>query len=277
MRYISFLAVAALLSGCGVPDFKKFVELGGLRVLTIQVDNPEVAPGATVNVTPVISDLNDCRTVVATVQTCIDPGVSVGHQPVCDHPDAVNSSTTTINTTTLGANNTCTGAVNPISIQVPALPLVGPAYVQYNGIAYLFIYTLTDSTGVSVTAFKRIVVSNKPTKNTNPAINAVTSSGVPLNPANGFTTAILKLGISFAQAGETYNVMQPDGSLLGQTEELVNTWFYSEGSTKYQRTVGTDSNEMNMPDSHPNGRAFILVVVTHDGRGGDDYKIFTFN
>ena len=157
---------------------------------------------------------------------------------------------------------------------------IAPAYVQYNGVAYLVLYTISASDGSSVTALKRIVVSSKGAKNNNPTIGSVSSNGAALSAfpgTNAFTNAVLTLAPSFSAGAESYQVMQPDGSLVGQTETLVNTWFYSDGSTQFDRTIAGDSDEWTTPESHPSGRAAVIVLTTHDGRGGEDAKVFNFN
>lgn len=268
-------------SGCGIPNFTKFVQLGGLRVLTIKANTPEVDPtGVSVQLTPAISDLNGGgRTLTVNVQTCADTGVSVGGAPACTNPDTNN--TTTFSSTTLGSNNTYTGDGPVFTVNVPANPVnysVAPAFMQYNGVAYLVLYTISAPDGSTVTALKRIVVSSPAkTKNNNPAIGNVAANGAALAASNAFTSALLTLGISYTAAGESYQLMQPDGTLTTQTETLDTTWFYSDGSTEYDRTVNTDSNQWTPPDSHPSGRAAVLGVVTHDGRGGEDYQIYNFN
>jgi hypothetical protein len=249
-----------------------------LRVLTIKAlaDQGEVNPGATVTLQPVISDLNGGgRNLNVTVQTCVDPGVGYGVQARCVTPDS--TTTSSFSGTTLGANNTYTGEAPTFTVNVPALPLVRPLD-QYNGIAYLVIYTISAADGSSVTAFKRIIVTDpsKTAKNKNPAISNVTANGAPLAPSNTYSAAGQDLMPFFSAGAETYQLMNADGSFTTQTENLTTTWFYTDGTMKFQRTFDADMNHWD-PTPKGAGRGSALVVVTHDGRGGEDYQVFQFN
>lgn len=280
LRFGVLIACLGLLS-CNKDTFPKYAQLGDLRVLTIKAlaDQSEVNPGTTVTLQPVISDLNGGgRTLSVEIQACIDPGVSLGAQPQCAHPDTTTSSS--FATSTLSTGGTFTGDAPTFTIAVPALPLnfvIAPAYLKYNGVAYLIIYTVKAPDGTAVTAFKRLLVSDpsKTTKNKNPAIGAVTSAGAPLANSNTYSAAATDLGVTFTTGAETYQVMGSDGSLSTAKESLTTTWFFTDGTMKFQRTGNNDSNHWE--PSKPGTRAAAIVVITHDGHGGEDYRKFEFN
>jgi len=57
--------------------------------------------------------------------------------------------------------------------------------------------------------------------------------------------------VSPASSSETYQVMQCDGSFLTRTEEMLNTWFVSDGSFDYSKTTGSTENVWGPPGSKP--------------------------
>ena len=286
LHFILFtLTTSVLSSGCSKKNFTDYNILGDLRVLTIIVDQPEVNPGTTVNLTPVLSDLQGAgRTLNFSVQTCIDPGLGNGVKVTsCANPDVVNtqSGTTTI---PAGAGNTFTDAVAPFAVIVPAAPTIFASanpVQQFNGINYLVFYTLSiPGGGASVSSFVRVIVTaaSKVTKNADPTITSVNLNDSPIaSPITMPTVAGNLSVVSPAGASETYQVMRPDGSLLTLTETLVNTFFISDGSTQFQRTFGSDENLWTPPATKPSTRGGVVIVVTRDGRGGAGFQKIEMN
>lgn len=280
MKYL-ILGLFLVCVACNRTDFPKYSLVSGLRILTIKAmsDQGEVNLGTTVTLQPVVSDIGaGGRTLTATVTACLDPGNSIGEQPTCTNPDT--SSTSTFSTTTLSSNGTYTGAAPTFTVTVPAsLPVfsASPAYLRYNGVAYTVIYTLTAPDGNSTTAIKRIMISDsgKTIKNKNPAIASVTANGAALSATQAYSTSSLDLGIALSTGAETYQTMDPSGTLSSHSENVTTTWYFTDGEMKHQRTVGADSNHWDA--SKPSSRATALIVVVTDGRGGEDYSIFEFN
>ena len=174
MRLILCAMALLFLPTCGTSTLPTYVQLGDLRILTLQAQSnqSEVNPGTSgVTIQPVVSDINGGgRTLTVTVQTCADPGISLGAPPQCANVDS--TSTSSFSTTTLSVNSTYTGLAPTVTVNVPASPTnyaAATTVEQYNGVAYLVFYTLSASDGTSVTAFKRIMVSSpsKVTKNLN--------------------------------------------------------------------------------------------------------------
>jgi hypothetical protein len=83
--------------------------------------------------------------------------------------------------------------------------------------------------------------------------------------------------ISPASSSETYQVMQNDGSFLTRTEEMLNTWFVSDGEFDFSRTTGSTENLWTPPGSKPSNRGMVILVVTRDGRGGSTFRKIEMN
>lgn len=275
-----FILIPMLMAGCSNNSLPDYVKLGELRILTLKLDTPEASPGDTVKLTPVISDLNGKgRSLTYTVQTCPDPGVSFGLEAKCSVPD------TTLGPLAVGAltpnDATYTGLAPTFSVSVPQT-LLNQESLQNktNGVAYLILYTLTASDGATVTALKRVLVSlnSKSNKNTNPIIRAITGNSVALQTTpltNALPSAAVPLKATLSTE-ERIDQLKNDGSTQTSAETLVTTWFYTDGSTQYFRTIGSDSTQWTPPSSKPAGRPVSVVGVTRDGRGGVDFQILQF-
>jgi hypothetical protein len=265
------LSFCLLLSACGDDNFKKYVELGELRVLGLVASSPEVNPGVNVTITPWISHVNNTGTLRFSWQACVDPGISFGATPSCEG----NPTATTIQSadvTILGAGDTFTGAADGFTVAVPGTILLGrSATDSYNGVNFLVIYKLTDSTGKAVTAFKRIVVTEatKTPKNQNPTITDVLADGLVFSSLSAATKYNLSSQLSNPEA---YSQKRTDGSLVARVETLQSTWFYTEGEVKYYRTLNTETNDYTTPQSFPVGRASFVILSVRDGRGGQSFR-----
>jgi hypothetical protein len=273
-----------MMTNCSRDDLPKYQGLGDLRILTIVVSNPEVNPGDTVTFTPVLSDLNgQGRLINFAVQACIDPGVANGADPTCLNPDPVSIQTGTI-TIPAGASQTYTGPVAPFSLTMPdANTIFANRSVadQYNGVIYLVQYNISVPNGPAINSFLRVFVSDATTKtqkNQNPSITSVDLNDSPIPdtipmPASASNFRVL----SPLSSSETYTVMQNDGSFLTRTEEMLNTWFVSDGEFDFSRTTGSTENLWTPPGSKPSNRGMVILVVTRDGRGGSAFRKIEMN
>lgn len=279
---LSLFITLLMVAGCStnLPDY---VKLGDLRVLAMQANTPEVADtGATVTITPYVSDLNgNGRTLTYSYQTCLDPGVGLGATPICSTPVTGPTTFGPVGTT----RHTYTGAAPTLTITVPTGFLASSkepaAPNQFNGVAYLVTYKLASSDGTaSVNAFKRIMVSTNPNKNNNPSLSQVLSNTTALSVLPSLasypsTTVILSAAPSSTSA-ETYQVQQSDGSFKSETESLITTWFYSDGTLDQFRTENEAGDAWTPPQPHPSGHSTVFVVVLRDGRGGEDIQQIEF-
>jgi hypothetical protein len=278
-RFILVLIVAAVTTQCGnTNDLPKYQTLGDLRILTIVVSAPEANPGDTVTFTPVLSDLNgQGRAINFAIQACIDPGVANGADPTCQNPDPASIQTGTI-TIPAGASQTYTGPVTPFSLTMPDASTLfanRSAADQYNGVIYLVQYNISIPNGQAINSFLRVFVSTtaKTQKNQNPLIASVDLNDSPLPDSIPMPVSDSNFrAISPASSSETYQVMQFDGSFLTRTEEMLNTWFVSDGEFDFSRTIGSIENNWTPPGSKPSSRGAVILVVTRDGRGGSAFQ-----
>lgn len=262
--------------GCTDSKLPKYTDLSELRVLTLIADQPEVDPGATVTITPIISDINETSGLNYEAYGCIDPGVSLGAKPSCDGLSTksllAQGSITTASNTDMAEN--FTGQAPSFSAAIPNAILMfaqRSAPDQFNGVSYLITYSLTNSTGKNVFSFKRIIVSNKSAsdKNTNPTISNILSQGIALTnntfPISGKYTLQTEFSASTLQS---FPYKLADESIETRQEEITTTWFITDGSLKYFRSTNEDSNEFTAPDSLPLTRKSFLISVSRDSRGG---------
>jgi hypothetical protein len=167
---------------------------------------------------------------------------------------------------------------------VPATILTGRnAIDQANGVAYLLIYdlTATSSSGATQTvhSFKRVIASLRSSPNTNPSITGVTAGSATLQAfVSGITypapASEVSLAVQTSAAStQSFTALANDGSSRTLTETLTTTWFLSDGDIKFFRTTGSDANVYYPPNSKPTGHTPMFVVVTRDGRGGEDFLI----
>jgi hypothetical protein len=305
------LALTIGLGGCAKDNLPDYIQLGSLRVLALKADHPEVAPGASVTITPVVSDFALGRALTYSALGCVDPGVGYGAKPSCDGvPGAATLVPVGTAVGTIDSGKfTHTGAAPQFTVTVPSTILANRSAIdQFNGVAYLVVYTLTatssDGTASQVVSYKRIIASadaaaglshlaSGALRNSNPAL-----SGISAAPRTGGAQALSALvqGLSFpladtseiplspafgagtADAAEAYTLVGTDGTVRGLTETLTTTWFISDGSMAFYRTNGTDSDAWTPPSAQPktaagDSRGVFFVVVTRDGRGGESFQI----
>ncbi|MGK5087060.1 hypothetical protein WDW86_05840 [Bdellovibrionota bacterium FG-2] len=278
MRILSIFCAAAVgLLGCAKNDLPDYNVLGGLRVLAMKAAAPEVAPGDTTTVTPVVSDIAGAgRELTYVAVGCPDPGVSLGAKPSClGNPMRVE----------LGG-----GSFTPTA---PSFTQVAPAFTvavpvallemrstldQFNGVAYLMTYDISTSSGESVSAYKRLIVSDavsRPVKNSNPTLSGVLAGGGGLTALPAAKTA-LKVDAALTSGVESYDVLTSSGGSKTLQETLITTWFLSDGTVNHFRTVGADEVSYTPPEVLPTAHSVVLVAVIRDGRGGEDYWMASF-
>ncbi|MBI1859864.1 MAG: hypothetical protein HYR96_02975, partial [Deltaproteobacteria bacterium] len=243
--------------------------LSELRVVALKADQPEVAAGTTVTITPVVSDFKGGgRALTYSVSGCLDPA-SIGEQAErCDsRADRVEIAAST-GVTGLSSPH-YTGAINTFSVTVPPAVLTLASGVQKaNGWWYLVQFALTASDGATVTAVKRILVSNRGTVNTNPTLTSVIADGAALAT---LPTDRTTLSASVPAASkQSYTLTFSDGSTKSQDESLAVRWFITSG-TLTSATTGTEGTTDWQSPTAP----ATLVTVLSDGRGGTDYQIFS--
>ena len=139
----------------------------------------------------------------------------------------------------------------------------------FNGVSYLVQYTLTNNLGKSVSAVKRIIVSEsaKTSKNANPVTSDIFANGVTMTSLS--LSAVLKLSTDLnLTSAENYIFKNTKLEPAYLSEKLTTTWFVTDGETKFYRSSGVDTNEFTGPEQTPIGRSFYLLAITRDDRGG---------
>lgn len=271
MLHNTFLVTCIFLSACSKDDLPDFNKLENMRVLAFQVNTPEVNPGATVTVTPIISDIN-ATSLNYTAQTCLDPGISVGAEPTCESNPTKQVIASQVGLTIPGVAESWTGVADAFAVTVPAANIIFANKLtqeKYNGVSFLVEYILTNNLGTTLRTVKRIIVSDsaKTTKNTNPLVTQVYADGVVMNTLTLDTKVNVTTDLAMTSA-ESYLVQNGDGSTSSLTENLSVTWFITDGKTKYFRSENIKSNEYSTPVALPAGRSAYLIAVAKDDRGG---------
>jgi hypothetical protein len=278
--WISLVAVLCF-SGCGESGLPKSWKLDRLRVLALVANTPEVNPGATVTITPWVSDVQGVgRSLTYTAESCIDPGVSFGAEPTCQGNPSRVEIVKDAPITTLTAPS-YTGAADTFSVVVPLSPIIfaGRNEVdQWNGVPYLVLYSLRTAEGVVIRSFRRILVSTptKPTKNQNPQIQNQTTNDVVLTAGALVPGQATSLRVTLGAVGaETFVARRTDGSSVQSVEDLTVAWYSPEGSLKRTNVAQADPVEYT-PTTLPELSYTLIVSVLRDGRGGSAVVVTQF-
>ncbi len=272
MKHKIFILLSfSFLISCTKGNLPKFNQLEGIRVLAFQTNTPEVNPGATVTLNPIVSDIQ-ATSLTYTANACIDPGISYGADPNCESNPTKIVLATNVALTIPGAAESWTGLADSLNVTIPidAIIFAGrSAQETYNGVSYLVDYSLTNNLGQTVKSVKRILVSDsaKTSKNQNPITTQVFANGAAMTALSLSSKLNLTTDLTLASA-ESYILKNSNLVDQPQTEKLTTTWFVTDGETKYFRSVDLDSNEFTAPAQAPVGRAFYLLALTRDDRGG---------
>ncbi|RYZ73551.1 MAG: hypothetical protein EOP09_01725 [Proteobacteria bacterium] len=277
------ISLAVLLCSCGDDDLPKYELLDRFRVLAIQANTPEVSPGATVTLTPYLSDPSgQGRAIQYSVDGCVDLGVNLGAPPTCEgNPSRVPLVATT-STAGPGTAPHYTGAVSAVTLTVPqaALIFANPAsggarsaVDQYNGVNYLVVFRYQAGDEVLQT-FKRIIVSRRSVANANPVLTEIQFDGVSEAGASAPQTKTTLKSVVPAGSTETYSYQTTLGSLSQRSEELLVTWYASQGELLRTRTETEETNEYT-PNATPGSSSTTFVAVLRDDRGGLAIRIVT--
>ncbi len=259
---ISVVLVALTAVACSDDDLPKYSKLDSFRVLALKMDPPEVNPGSSVTITPWVSDpFGNGRNYTVTVQSCNDPGVSIGKEGTCETSSSKRDEYSTASETITGTVGT--GTTTPIVVTVPASALTGrSAAEQLVGVPYLVTFTIrANDNGEEQRTYTTILVSTKPSNlNANPDITAILGNGGSFSSV-GVDPIVLTPSFS-AQSREVYS---------GITEELTTTWFSNGGSIQRTRTINDAENKYT-PQAERPAEGLVLIAITRDGRGGLDVE-----
>ena len=264
-----------LFTGCSSSDLPDYNVLSSLRVLALQADHPEAHPGDTVVITPYVSDVYGAgRALNYSAEACVDPGTAYGAVPTCIGNPTRSVFATQLTATPLPSPGQPTGTTSTISVPIPSTMITGrSSQSSYNGISYLFLYTIVGGSE-TVTAYKHILVvdPSKMTLNNNPDVAGpidILFNGAASATVESLPSGDQSLSLQYAAgAQESYQVMNSDGSFQSLFEQLTTTWFITDGTEKQYRTINQGTTTWSPPSGEPAARKVVLVGVVRDGRGG---------
>lgn len=263
MKYSLFL-MFILLASCGGDSFNKVEVLKGFRILSVVTSTPEVSPGAVVSLQLYVSDTEGAgRSLNGTTISCIDPGISFGAKVNCDHDPLATPSPFVLNTASgdLAANLFTGLAADTVSVTVPATIFLGrSAREQFNGVSYIVIFNFTVD-GESVSAFKRIVATNRGTFNSNPSGSSVLLNGLAITSVPNKND---KLRVT-SSSQETFDYVNVDGNTETRTEEFAVAWFVTQG--KFDKPKSNVNETVKYLGNTPSA-ASLVVTILRDERGG---------
>lgn len=247
------LALVVALAGCGA-DFPNAALVDGLRLLGVQAEPPEAAPGQTVQLHAWVVDPSGAAIAVSWSACLLPPGGDGQLDPACITGDA--------DKVALGDGS------DPVVV-VPDVDRAAFGPPDPTGGVYLPIVLRVTAAGGAVDGVYLLRLLGTEPPNHNPRIGEV----YPLDP----TTAqpvhagdALALHPTFSgDSAELYDVPQPDGTLRSTKEIMTAQWFSTAG-TFQDETSGSDVFEKFTLDRHlpPAGSTIDIWIVGHDERGG---------
>lgn len=251
---------------CGDDKLKKVETLSSFRILAIESATPELTQttGLTVTARPYISDTNGAgRTIGAVVEGCIDPGISFGAEVTCEGNISKVSTTYSVNTSTLPNLNSGWGSYSS-ALSIPDTIFAGRTdREKYNGVPYIIIFKFTVD-GAEYKSFRRILITNRTTLNTNPTLSGFLLNGSTLTKPN--ENDYLSATVSTA---ENYNFVLVDGTTENRNETLSIAWYVSSGELNTAKTGASESVQYK---SSPPSSSLLLIGVLRDERGGVSVK-----
>ena len=261
-----FILLSILITSCGDDDFKKYAALSELRVLGIVSDTPEVGDtNETVSLTPIVSDVkNEGRVISIKVEGCVDPGIATGEEISCVGGDKYQLvSNTTVNLNTLLGATVYTGNLTAVDVTIPADILDGRSiFEQYNGIDYLVLFTFSVDEE-EIISFKRIRVSSRPIKNTNPTIDSISNLAMVATEQT--------LSATLGDSPEDFNFYNLTGEIEQGKEVYYLSWFTSSGEIENSQVYASESTKLSLASTLPNEA--VVVVMLRDGRGGSSFVV----
>jgi hypothetical protein len=262
------LAMTLLLScGCN-SNFDKASHISGLRVLGVRAEPPEVAPGATTTLTPLIFD---SVSETATIDWAFCTKSSGPSGPAID-PDCLNNETAPY-LVPLGSGLTITATVPMLTLSDFGAP------DETEGV-YLPVRARIRTPSDAIDAIYQLRIHLAPTvPNQNPTLTGLfqgDGTAMPLDektPVPVQANGQLMLHSGFTDASkESYPILDSMMNVKMVPETLSLSWYASAGSFS-DDSAGPDvpntyTADTNLPAS---GSAIDLFVVGRDDRGGIDW------
>ncbi len=261
MKNLLFFFSLLLFASCGEDKLKKVETLSSFRILAIETATPELTQntGLTITARPYVSDINGGRSLSAVVDGCIDPGISFGAEVTCEGNASKVSVAYSINTSTLPNLNTGWGSYSS-ALTIPDTIFTGRTdREKYNGVPYIIIFKFTVD-GVVLKSFRRILVTNRTTLNSNPTLSALLLNGSTISKPN--LNDYLSASVS---GSENYNTILADGSLENRNETLTMAWYVSSGELNISKASASESVQYK---TSPPSSQLLIIGVLRDERGG---------
>jgi len=311
MRPLPFLApgrgafvlvplLTTLLSACG-EEWRPGTYVGGMRVLAIRADPPELAPGAVARLSSVVVapsaaqktliwlacdpdpsqlDQSECAK-YATLEEAADLGdvssLPEGVKPLGFGTEAVYQAPANLFAQVASDDPRRTrGVLTVVLMMAVAAPLPAtPEELQ------ALMEKVRSGEIPSLLSIKRIRISEESVHNENPVLESVrlgdevlTGSGArptKVRPGQLYTL----VGNAAEGSAERFQQLDPFGNLVEKDEPLLVSWFSTAGLFSVTRTpAGDDSQRFIVPqpfDEPPAGGRVTLYAVLRDGRGGVDW------
>jgi hypothetical protein len=261
------LALVLMVSGCG-STFDPESHLSGLRVLGIKADPPEVAPGATTTLTPLLFDSSGETATIDWAFCTKSPGPSGDSV----EPDCLTNDTAAY-LIQLGSGPTMTAIVPPLTLSDFPAP-------DETGGVYLPVRARIRTPSHAVDAIEHLRIHFAPTApNQNPMITGLfegDGTAMPLDentPVPVQAHGQLSLHSSFAAAStETYPIVDSTSNVSMVQEVLTLSWYSSAGSFDDSAAGPDVANPFTVDNYLPAAGSVIdLFVVGRDNRGGIDW------
>jgi hypothetical protein len=274
-NFVTASFASIVVWSCADDTLPKPSQLDSMRVLALTSTSAEFSLGDSVTVTPVISDLSAGSGASFTYRwrSCWDPGVGFGAEPACEDASWTNVTASVLNF----ATDAWTGAETSFNVNIPA---VAPEFslrstqAQFNGISYLIEFELIRNDGLRVKAFRRLVVSTNATKNANPAapnplLNGASLIALPLSE-------VTLVGAVNTSSVQNYLYYTDSGELKSRNEDVIVSWFASDGTFKPGVSDINASVKFKGPSAAPSGRTAVFVLIARDNRGGVSVDVKKF-
>jgi hypothetical protein len=258
-------ALTACLGGCRNFPNPPASSVEGLRVLGIKAEPPEVAPGATSQLSILAVDPGGLPIAVDWSACSLPPLPGAAVNPDCFGADA-------------GAAVQPVGQGSTVTVTMPPATAAALGAPDATGGVYQPYLARASTASDQVPADYRLRLAQGGEVNHNPTIAAIVATDasgatVTLDPAAPTPVAAgasLSLSATFAPGSvETYTSF--DGRTVG--EVLTTSWFTTAGMLSVEKTSALQPQTVLRLDQPPapTGGTIDLWAVTRDERGGTDY------
>jgi hypothetical protein len=253
------------LGGCQSFSDPPVSFVAGLRVLGIEAEPPQIAPGASTTVTALVVD-TDGGTPAASWSQCLLPPLP-GQTVNTDCVEGL-----------AGASLQPIGNGLTVPFVMPQVTAASLGAPDATGGVYLPLVAAVNAGPQALTAVYRLRFADATPANTNPTIVdlfSVDATGTmsaldTAAPTPVHSGGALSLTVTFtADSAQSY--VAPDGTVT--TETLTTSWFCTAGDLSFEKTSATQPvTVLHLDQRLPSSGAQIdLYAVAHDERGGTDF------